>query len=156
MNNPEPHRRAAATILLIASLLLLSACRSTEHSGPKPLASVLISGNTPGQIRDAATDVFRANGFKVSESANGTLLCEKPGGSMNNFAYGSWLTDDPVWIRVKASVVPAGELNNRLQCFAFVVRDRNGATEEEISLSHLHHGRYQKLLDEVAARFAFK
>ena len=156
MNKPEPLRSAAANFLIVASLLLLCACRSTEHTGPTPLASVVISGNTPGQIRDAATDVFVANGFKASETGNGTTLFERRGGSMSNFAYGSWLSDDPVWIRVKASVVPAGEMKYRLQCFAFVVRDKNGATEEELSLTQLHHHTYQKLLDEVAARFAFK
>jgi hypothetical protein len=156
MNKPEMHRRAAASFLLITSLLLLSACRSTEKIGPTPLASVMISGNTPGQIRDATTDVFHANGFKASDSGSGPMLFEKQGGSISNFAYGSWWADDPVWIRVKASVVPAGEMNYRLQCFAFVVRDKNGSTEEELQLTQLHHHSYQKLLDEVARRFAHK
>jgi hypothetical protein len=155
MNNPKSHRTAAARCLLIASLLLLSACRSTDQNGPTPLASVLISGNTPGQIRDAAGEVFLANGYKVRESPDGTMIFDKPGGSMSNFAYGSW-GGDPVWIRVKASVLPAGEMKNKLQCAAFVVKDRNGSTEEEITLSHIHSGPYQKLLDQVAARFAFK
>ncbi len=143
--------------MLITSLLVLSACRSTETTtGPTPLASVLITGNTPGQIRTVTTDVFRENGFKAVESDTGPMVFEKQGGSMSNFAYGSWWGDDPIWVRVKASVVPAGEMTYRLQCIALVVRDRNGSTEEELSLSRLHHHSYQKLLDEVARRFAHK
>jgi hypothetical protein len=141
--------------VMVACLLLMMGCRSTEKS-PKPFASVTITGNTPGQIREAATDVFHSNGYHASEPAPGKLLFEKRGGAMSNFAYGSWLGDDPVWIRVKALIMPAGEMTYRLQCSAFMVRDRGGATEEEVALTRLHHGSYQKLLDEVANRLTRK
>jgi len=73
---------------------------------------------------------------------------------MNEIAYGNWLGDIPVWVRVKGSVVPLGEMTYRLQCQAYMVRDRGTGAEEEVALSHLHKGSYQKLLDKVAQRLA--
>ena len=144
---------------LIACLLLYAGaagCRSTEKSAAERFASVVISGNTPGQIRDATMEVFGRNGYKTVDSSPGNLVFEKQGSHMNNFVYGSWLSDDPVWIRVKAAIVPAGEMRYRLQCAAYMVRDKDGSTEEQLALTHVHHGAYQKMLDEVAERFAFK
>lgn len=118
------------------------------------MASVLISGNTPGQIRDAAVEVFSAHGFKNMDSDPSNLIFEKPGGHMANISYGSWLGDDPVWLRVQAIIQPAGEMSWRLGCSVFVVRDRGGSTEKQTELSRVHKHSYQKLLEEIAARFA--
>jgi hypothetical protein len=149
LNQPKLSR--AASWLCSVFVLLILGCATTEKA-PKPFAAVTITGNTPGQILDATTEVFQANGYKASATAPGKLLFEKQAGGMSNFAYGSWLSDDRVWIRVKILVLPAGEMKFRLQCSAFMVRDRGGSTEEEIALSRLRRGSYQKLLDEVALR----
>jgi hypothetical protein len=134
-------------------VLLSAGCASAGKPASTGFASVLISGNTPGQIRDAASAVFRENGYRVAQADAGGLIFEKKASRMDNFAYGSWLGDTPVWIRVKASVVPAGEMSFRLQCAAYMVHDMGSATEEEVALSHLHRGPYQKLMDDVAKRF---
>jgi len=73
---------------------------------------------------------------------------------MNEIAYGNWLGDIPVWVRVKASIISAGEMTYRLQCQAFMVRDKGTGAEEEVALGALHRGSYQKLMDKVAQRLA--
>lgn len=131
-------------------------CRSTDEPVSASFASVLLSGNTPGQIRDATVAVFVDNGYKARQTGPDAMVFEKEGSRMSNFAYGSWLGDSPVWIRVKASAVPTGEMKCRLSCTAYLVRDIGSAAEEELPVSHLHRGPYQKLLDEVARRLARK
>lgn len=145
--------QGASCYLLAMCLLCVQGCRSTSEPGDRAIASVLISGNTPGQIRDAALEVFTANGYKTVDSSPGNLVFEKPGGHMTNFTYGSWLGDDPLWIRVKASILPAGEMTYRFGCSAFLVKDKGGSTEEQSPLGRVHRRSYQKLLDEVAVRF---
>lgn len=144
-------------LLSICVLACGSGCRSAAaHSAPG-FASVVISGNTPGQIRDAAVDVFVHDGYIATEKEDpANLVFEKEGSKMSNFAYGSWMGDTPVWMRVKATIVPVGDMRSRLQCHAYRVRDRGSAAEEELPISRLHRGQYQKLLDEVAQRFAQK
>jgi hypothetical protein len=152
----DHHLRRVLQVALAVCLLTMVGCKSAEKNGSAGFASVVLSGNTPGQIRDAAVDVFGADGYTAAQKDPGNLIFEKKGGGMNNFAYGSWLADDPVWIRVKAAVVPAGDMTFRLQCSAFMVRDKGGVTEEEVRLTRIHRGRYQKLLDQVVKRFERK
>lgn len=142
----------AALLALAGGLLISCGCHTT--SSPASFASVVIAGNTPGQIRDAAVEVFIVNGYTVTRNDPDNLVFEKKASRMSNFAYGSWMGDEPVWTRVKAAVVPLGDMKCRLQCRAYLVRDRGGATEEEITVSKLHKGQYQKLLDDVASKFA--
>jgi len=79
------------------------------------------------------------------------MVFEKKASAMNNFAYGNWI-DTPVWERVKASVEPVSESTFRLQCQAYLLRDRGGTTEEEIKLTGMRSSTYQKLLDKVAKK----
>ena len=83
---------------------------------------------------------------------SGTWLFEKEGSKMNNIAYGSWFADTPIWIRVRATLVPVAETRYRLQCDVHLVRDRGGSTEEELPTHGSRRSSYQKLLEEVAAR----
>lgn len=149
----------AAKMCRIVPLLFLATCwfvgngcRSTRESGAAGFAMVLISGNTPGQIGAVAVDVFREQGYLVSQDDPSSLVFEKKASAMSNIAYGSWLGDTPIWLRVKAAVVPAGEMTFRLQCAAYRVSDKGSAAEEEVAISHLGNRPYQKLLDEVARR----
>jgi hypothetical protein len=128
-------------------------CHSTNMPASS-FAATTISGNTPSQIRDAAVLVFQEDGYRATRADPAALVFEKEGTRMNEIAYGNWLGDVPVWVRVKASVVPVGEMSYRLQCHSYMVRDRGGASEEEVSLTGIHKGPYQKLLDKVAARLA--
>jgi len=146
----------ALVCFLIGCLISGLSCRSTDEAASSGLASVTISGNTPGQIREAATDVFLRNGYQVARTDPATLVFEKQGSGMSNFAYGNWLGDEPIWMRVKVNIVPAGEMTFRLQCSAYIVRDRGGATEEELAVSKVRKGKYKKLLEEVARQFTRK
>jgi len=151
---PGPRAEKPFFLPMLALCLCMAAgCKSTNKSPTGGFASVVIRGNTPGQIRNVATEVFKENGFKNTSPRPDEMLFEKEGGKMSNIAYGNWISDTPVWIRVKAAVVSAGELSYRLECRAYVVRDRGGSTEEEIPMGRLKAGHYQKILDEVAKRF---
>jgi hypothetical protein len=142
-----------ALLLVGCSALLTQGCSSTGKPSSARFASVEIQGNTPGQIRDATIEVFRANGYSVTHAKLDQMVFEIKGGGWSNFAYGNWSDDKGVWVRVKASIVPVSEETFRLQCHAYMIRDRNGSTEEEIALTNLQSHSYQKLMNEVAARF---
>ncbi|HRT10777.1 MAG TPA: hypothetical protein P5233_20525 [Candidatus Paceibacterota bacterium] len=144
--------RVLAGLLAVSLAVFLGGCSSPEKGSSNGFASVTIRGNTPGQISEAAIAVFTEAGYTVVVPGRTRLVFEKQGSSMNNLAYGSWLGDTPVWIRVRASVVPAGEATYRLECRAWMVRDHGANLEEEVKVSSLARGTYQKLLDEVARR----
>jgi len=108
-------------------------------------------GNTPGQIFDVTEEVFAAAGYKVSRISPLRLLCEKPGSTMSNLAYGEWLPEKPLYIRVKLTLIQENDAVYRLRALAYNVTDRGGMMEEE-KLIHMGKGRYKKMLDEVATK----
>jgi hypothetical protein len=137
---------------VVFGCIATAGCHSTPEAESGILSWVVLRGNTPGQIAQVTTEVFQKHDYKVSEAGLNRLMFEKKGSAMNNIAYGSWMKDDPIWVRVRVSIVPAGEQMFRLQCRAWLVRDKDGATEEEIKIHHMHHRPYDELLGEVAAR----
>jgi hypothetical protein len=154
MRRANPNLRALTPTLFVAGSLLLSLFITgcATHEKPPYLASVEIQGNTPWQIITAVEKVFTDNGYHAAGNAGGRLLFEKPGSGMNKFAYGDWVGDTQVWIRVKLNIASIGEARHRLECVAVLVKDKGGSTEEEIKISSMHHRPYQKLLDDVAAK----
>ena len=139
--------------LWLALVSLGASCSLTTPSGQKRFAEVEIRGNTPGQIQAAAVEVFLRNGYQVARASSRQVVFEKPGSGWHNFAYGNWL-DEPVWVRVKLDLTASGEAIWRVECHAYVLRDKGRATEEELPLSRMKSKPYQKMLEEVAARFA--
>jgi hypothetical protein len=129
-----------------------SGCQSTGDKSAGHFAAVEIRGNTPGQIGAMTGTVFQEHGFKETEPGFDRLVFEKPGSKMNNLAYGGWMGETPVWVRVKVSVVPIAEASFRLQCRAYLVQDKGSPIEEEKRIGNMHRGQYQKMLEEVAGR----
>src|SRR5262249_39606741 len=143
----------ARAYLLILALALVggAGCRSTGDSGSQ-FASVQIQGNTPGQIGDVTVEVFQEHGYKVKREDLVSFCCERHSTSMENFAYGDWVSDERVICRVKARIVAVAERTYRLQCQAYMVQGNGSVVEDEIKISPLRSGQYQKLLDEVGRR----
>jgi hypothetical protein len=131
--------------------MLLSAGCATRDK-PDYIAAVEIHGNTPGQIAAVTEAVFAENGYKLAGGSATKPVFEKPGSGMNKFAYGDWVGDTEVWVRVKVSITPVEEAVWRIDCRPFLVKDKGRSMEEEIKVSSVHHKPYQKLLDDIAAR----
>jgi len=144
--HPIPARRPRLALIVFCICLCCGSGCTSNKPAPARFASVELQGNTPGQIHDAAVEVFQKHGYKVANKALDQIVFEKQGTKWDSFAYGDW--DAPVWVRVKAAVVPLAEAKFRLQCHAYMVRDLGGTTEEEVAC--LRGAPYQKLMEEVA------
>jgi hypothetical protein len=131
-------------------------CRSTGGSSSQPFASVEIRGHTPGQIHDVALEVFREHGYKLTQPGPTRLVFEKPASKMDNLAYGNWVGDTPIWVRIKVAIVPFTEAVFRLQCEAFLVRDKGSTVAEEIQISRVRARPYKKMLEATARRLGAK
>jgi hypothetical protein len=148
--------KPALRLLLAIGLggLLAAGCRTTDKSAAGGFAWVVIHGNTPGQINDVAREVFREHGYQSAPTRSDDLVFEIKGSRLDEVAYGSWMGETPVWLRVKTAIVPVGEAVFRLECKAYRVEDKGASTEEETKLWRRHP--YQKLLDQVALRLQGK
>jgi hypothetical protein len=72
-------------------------------------ASVRIQGHTAEQIRAATVVVFQQDGYTAVDVHRPDMVFEKEGSRWDRIAYGSFVDDAGVWIRVRASVVPISD-----------------------------------------------
>ena len=99
-----------------------------------------------------AEQTFTENGYLVILESPNRLRCEKKASGISNAAYGNWMKDSPLWQRVRVSAVPLSEAVVKLQCQAYYVRGRGETVEEELPISKLRNGPYEKMLKETSRR----
>ena len=153
--SPGPRRpvnqRRLRFLLLALGLcgLLSSGCRSAHPTASGGSAVMVIEGKVPDEIGDVIAEGFRHQGYTLVRRDKAGLTFEKEGSAMSNFAYGSWLGGTTVWVRVKVSIVLAGDAGSRLECRGFRVTNKGDAIEEEVEL---RSGPWQKIVADAAHR----
>ena len=109
-----------------------------------------IQGHTAEQIRAASVVVFQQDGYTAADVRRSEMVFEKEGSRWDQIAYGSWVNEAPVWLRVKVSMVPLAADTIRLQCQAYKVRNKGDPlAEDQVRIGNSHSKPYQALLDEV-------
>lgn len=140
----------AAAGLFLASMMFMTGCRSIGKPASASFASVEIKGKTVEQIHDATVEVFRQDGFAVTADQATKFVFDREGSRMQQFSRGDWYQGAPVYERVRAEIVSLGDGKYRLQCTAYMVRDRGTFFEDETKLLNIRGRPYQNLLDKVA------
>jgi hypothetical protein len=139
--------------LLPLLALTFTGCGTFDKPSAAQFASVLIEGHSAAQIRDVTARYFREQGFNVPVMSRTNVVVEKQGSSGDNVVYGNWMGGEPVWLRIKLTIVPVHDDLYRLQCLAFHVRDKGSmAFEEEVQVSKMAAHHYRKMLEEIAGR----
>jgi len=133
---------------LIAWISILLLCVGCKTAGPNsaPLASVVVTGNTPGQINRAIEGVFSRHSYRLVESGPANCIFEKRASLSANIAYSNWST--PITIRAKTRLVPVGEATFRIECTAVHLRDAGSTVEEQLP-GCPKSGQFEKMLKEV-------
>jgi hypothetical protein len=140
----------AVAVIISTSLL---GCKSLDKTATESFASVRIDGHTPEQIRGATAVVFQQDGYTAVEVRKPEMVFEKEGSRWDQIAYGSWVNDADVWVRVRVSVVPLSGGEFRLQCRAFKVRNKGDPlTEEQVRMRSAQSKPFQVLLDKVSGQ----
>jgi len=144
------HRNILTSILLAVTSTALISCKSLDKPDSASFASVRIQGHTAEQIRAATVVVFQQDGYTAVDVQRAEMGFEKEGSRWDRIAYGSFVDDAAVWIRVRASVFPLSEGVFLLRCQAYKVRDKGDAVfEQQVRLRNNHSKPYQALLDRV-------
>jgi len=143
-------RTLLAGLIVAAASTALIGCKSLNEPDSASFASVRIQGHTVEQIRAATVVVFQQEGFTAKGVRSAELVFEREGSRWDQIAYGSWVNEAPVWLRVRASVVPLAAETFRLQCLAYKVLNKGDPlAEEQVRIGHSHRKPYQELLDKV-------
>ena len=136
-------------LLGIISTVLVG-CSSMDKPASASFASVRIQGHTAEQIRGATVVVFQQDGYVAANVSGAEMVFEKEGSRWDQIAYGSWVNEAPVWIRVRVSMVSLSADLFRLQCQAYKVRNKGDPlAEDQIVIRNRNSKPYQTLLDKV-------
>jgi hypothetical protein len=143
-------------ILLVAlASAAVFGCRSVDQPASASFASVCVQGHAPEQIRAATVVVFQEDGYSALDVHRAEMVFEKPGSQWDRIAYGNWIDEAPVSVRVRVSVAPVSGGLFELRCQAYLVRHKGEAAfEEEVRLKKNRSKPYQDLLDKVPGRLA--
>jgi hypothetical protein len=145
---PTPRNLAAG--LFLAATFALIGCKSLNEPASASFASVQIPGHTADQIRAATVVVFQQDGYTLTGAQRSEMVFEREGSRWDQIAYGSWVNEAPVWVRVRASMVPLAGDTVRLQCQAYKVRNKGDPlAEEQVRISGAHSKPFQALLEKV-------
>ena len=140
-----------AWIVTAALTLSILGCGVLSAPFTPGYAAVQIKNHTPEQVHAATIAVFEEDGYAVTIPSPDRPELEKMGPPNYQGAYRS-IGGKPVDVRVKITISRLKAGDCRLSCIAYVVRDNGDShVEEEIRLSNMRIGPYQKLLDKVAA-----
>jgi hypothetical protein len=152
MMNPTL-RNLATGIFVVATSIALVGCKSPNKPSSASFASVRIQGHTAEQIRAASVVVFQQVGYTAANGKRSEMVFEKEGSRWDQIAYGNWVNEAPVWLRVRVSMVPLSDDTFRLQCQAYKVRNKGDPlAEDQVRIGNSHRKPYQALLDEVLAQ----
>jgi hypothetical protein len=142
-------------LLLAAACMALFGCKSADKPASASFASVRIQGHTADQIRGATVVVFQQDGFTLAGAQRSDMVFEREASRWDQIAYGNWVSEAPVWLRVKVSMVSLPPDTVRLQCQAYKVRNKGDpGGENEVRISGAHRKPYQALLDKVLAQMS--
>jgi hypothetical protein len=150
---PGFHGSELLRLLLAAACLTLIGCHSPKQPASANFASVRIQGHTADQIRGATVVVFQQDGYTLAEAQRSDMVFEREAGRWDQIAYGNWVNEAPVWIRVRVSMVPLSPDGFRLQCQAYKVRNKGDPLgEQQVRISSAHSKTYLALLEKVRAQ----
>ena len=151
MNTLKNVGKFFTVLALTIGLFIVAGCGATKPASSS-FASVIIKGHSVSEVRNAAGEVFQADGYTVMVRGN-EMKFEKEGSRMKQLAYEGLAGGGPVNIRVLARIVPLSEGSIRLECNAYIVKSPGDPTfEEVIKLQNVRGGPYQDLLDKVAKK----
>ena len=148
-------RNPVTSLLLATACLALFGCKSLNEPASANFASVLIQGHTAEQIRGATVVVFQQDGYTLAGAQGADMVFEREGSHWDQIAFGSWVNEASVWLRVKVTMVPLATDDFRLQCQAYKVHNKGDPlAEKEVRMSRAHSKSCQALLDKVLAQIS--
>lgn len=135
---------------MAAGWMLLAGCTTPDASATKPLASVVIQGQTENRIRLLLVEVFGDAHYESRVLYGPELVFEKRGSFTDDLLRGGSLSSKTV-VRARVRVEPNPAGGHLLECWAAKVQYPGDRVMEEEFRIH-SGGAFQKILTETKRR----
>ncbi|MGO9588125.1 MAG: hypothetical protein ACLP2Y_18260 [Limisphaerales bacterium] len=130
--------------------LCVTGCQTFNKPAPDTLTSVLITNKSMTDINQAVAGVFASHGFDGGQTAPGQFTYTRLGTRANNLAYGSYMFDEAVTIRIVVTLRQLNPTSTVVACNAWLVE---AADDPVFADSHqvrqLRKWPYEQLLKDI-------
>jgi hypothetical protein len=138
----------------VLTVTVLTGCQTfSDNPAPDSLSSVTITNKSMSDISQATMAVFASHGFSGGQSGPNQFTYHRLGSRSNNLAYGSYMFDEVVTVRIVVSILPINATSTMVACNAWLVED---AGDPVFSDSHqvrqLRKWPYEQLLKDIKSQ----
>lgn len=136
-------------VAVVAGLLTVTACQTTNQPGSNSLASMQIASASAEQIFPVVVSVFVNAGFNLTQTLPSSRVFERPGGRADAERYGDW-GGSGVMMRATVSAQKWGN-SWLVECNVVAVRDYEDPAFEDTNpvRGAEYRKEYQSMLDRV-------
>lgn len=142
-------------VALVGALgLCVTGCQTFNATPSGNLASVTITNQSMSAVANAVAAVFATHGFEGGQTGANQFTFTCPGSRTDNLAYGSYMFDEVVTVKV---VVTTKQLNPNsiyLGCNAWLIEAANDPVfQDEHKVRLLRKWAYAQLLKDIQTQF---
>ena len=139
--------------VLAAIGLGVAGCQSFGDGAPGYLTSVQISNRPMAAVQTAVTNVFTGHAFTGGSTGANQFTYSRPGTSLDKLAYGSYLFDRPITVKVVVTTRQQTPAIIVVGCKAWIVEAAGDPVFEELHpVRAFGKEPYEDLLKEIRAQ----
>jgi hypothetical protein len=139
-----------AAVLVGLLGLCVTGCQSFNDLPPGNLASVIITNQPMANIANATAAVFATHGFSGGQTGAGQFTYTRLGSRTDNLAYGSYMFDEMVTIKVVVVTKQLTPDSILVGCNAWLVEAENDPVfEDDHKVRQLRKWPYEQLLKDI-------
>lgn len=131
-------------------LLATAGCESFKGASESYLTSVSITNRPMADVNAAVTNVFLGHAFTGGPTATNRFTFKRAGGGVDNLAYGSYLFQHPISVKVEVTTRQSAADTIIVGCNAWVIEAEYDQIFEEVHpVRSFRKGPYAELLGEI-------
>jgi hypothetical protein len=144
-------KKSLMTIALAGALgLCVTGCQSFNGLPPGNLAAIIITNQPMTNVVQATTAVFAAHGFSGGQTGAGQFTYTRLGSRTDNLAYGSFMFDELVTIKVVVVTRQLTPNSILVGCNAWLVEAENDPVfQDNHKVRMLRKWPYEQLLNDI-------
>jgi hypothetical protein len=141
--------------LMVAALigvlaLCVTGCQTFNGPPPGNLASVTVTNKSMADVANATAAVFANHGFSGGQTGPGRFTYTRLGTREDNLAYGSYMFEEVVTVKVEVTARQLSPDSIRLGCNAWLVEaDNDQVFEDDHKVRMLRKWPYEQLLKDI-------
>jgi hypothetical protein len=139
-----------AVALVGALALCVTGCQTFSATPSGNLASVTITNQSMSAVANAVAAVFATHGFEGGQTGANQFTFTCPGSRTDNLAYGSYMFDEVVTVKVVVTTKQLTPDSIYLGCNAWLIEaDNDPVFQDEHKVRLLRKWAYAQLLKDI-------